>query len=152
MRIRLANKFDQTEIFEMLRHYREKTPISMLADSNNEEHVSKLFRHITLGGGICLLAEDVDYQPIGLLIAVASTCMWDPDIRIMEELAYWVEPEYRGSTAGYRLLKEYQKIALKLKSENKIHWYSISKMSNSPDLKYEKFGYRKIEEKWIAGV
>ena len=35
---------------------------------------------------------------------------------------------------------------------NRITAYSMVKMTNSPDLKFEKFGFKKTEEVWVAGV
>lgn len=150
MKIRTANKFDTPYILDMLKNYRGNTPIEILKNANNEEYVSKMLRHVLLGGGLCLIAEKD--EPIGFIVGIITNNMWDPDIKILEELAYWVEPSHRGSTAGYRLLKEYNTIANTMLEEKKIHWHTISKMINSPDLDYERFGYRKIEEKWVAGV
>jgi hypothetical protein len=65
---------------------------------------------------------------------------------------YWVEPEHRNTTAGYRLLKEYNKQAEKLVEEGKIKLFTMTKMVNSPDLDFSRFGYKKTEEVWVAGV
>jgi len=38
---------------------------------------------------------------------------------------------------------------LAMKDENRISAFFISKMTNSPDLKYQKFGFTKLEEFWV---
>jgi len=82
------------------------------------------------------------------LIAMRNPNVWDPKIMMMNELAYWVEPEHRGSTAGYKLIKKYKEYAEELKSNGDIQAYTISKMTTSPDLKYDRLGFEKIEEMW----
>jgi hypothetical protein len=72
----------------------------------------------------------------------------DPKILMLNELAYWVNPESRMSSAGYKLIKRYQEAAEELKQQNDIQAYTISKMVTSPDLKYDRFGFEKIEEMW----
>jgi GNAT superfamily N-acetyltransferase len=67
----------------------------------------------------------------------------------MYELAWYVKPEFRNTTIGYRLLKEYVDYGKQLKEEGRIRVFSIAKMVTSPDIKYNKFGFTKIDENWI---
>ena len=65
------------------------------------------------------------------------------------EMGFTVEKKYRGGSVGYRLLKNYCDYGEQLKKQKRIDFYTVSKMVNSPDLKYQKFGFNKLEEKWI---
>jgi len=150
MKIRQANKFDLPNVLDMLRNFRSNTPIEMMRECNNEEYISKLFHHIILGGGVALIAEDKNTA--GMIIGVKDQNIWDPNLKVLRELVYWVEPQYRGSTAGYKLLLQYNKLAQELIDGNKINMYTMTKMVNSPDLDFTKFGYKKTEEVWVAGV
>ncbi len=150
MNIRNANKFDLPHILDMLRNFRMQTPIDVMRDCDNEDYVNRLYHHIILGGGIALIAESD--KPFGMIIGVKDHNIWDPELKVLRELVYWVEPEYRGTTAGYRLLKEYNKQAQQLVDENKIKLYTMTKMVNSPDLDFSRFGYKKTEEVWVAGI
>ena len=150
MKVRLANKFDLPIVLDMLRNFRNHTPIDMMRECNNEEYINKLFHHVILGGGVALIAEDKDVA--GMIIGVKDQNVWDPEIKVLRELVYWVEPEYRGTTAGYKLLLKYNKLAQELVDEQKINMYTMTKMVNSPDLDFTKFGYKKTEEVWVAGV
>lgn len=150
MKIRSANKFDLPHIIEMLKHFREQTPIELMRDCDNAEYINKLYHHIILGGGIALVAETD--KVVGMIIGVKDQNIWDPNMRILRELVYWVEPEHRNTTAGYRLLKEYNKQAQELVDEGKIKLFTMTKMVNSPDLDFSRFGYTKTEEVWVAGV
>jgi N-acetylglutamate synthase-like GNAT family acetyltransferase len=150
MKIRQANKFDLPNVLDMLRNFRSNTPIEMMRECNNEEYINKLFHHIILGGGVALIAEDKNTA--GMIIGVKDQNIWDPNLKVLRELVYWVEPQYRGSSAGYKLLLQYNKLAKELVNENKINMYTMTKMVNSPDLDFTKFGYKKTEEVWVAGV
>jgi len=150
MKVRLANKFDLPVVLDMLRNFRNHTPIDMMRECNNEEYINKLFHHVILGGGIALIAEDKDVA--GMIIGVKDQNVWDPEVKVLRELVYWVEPQYRGSTAGYKLLLRYNKLAQELVDEQKIKMYTMTKMVNSPDLDFTRFGYKKTEEVWVAGV
>lgn len=150
MIVRNANKFDLPYVITMLKHFREQTPIDIMRNCDNEKYVNSLYAAILAGRGIALIAENE--QPIGLIMGIIDQNIWDPDILVLKELVYWVEPEWRNTTAGYRLLAQYNKLAKELYDQDRIKMYTVVKMTNSPDIDYGKFGYRKIEETWVAGV
>jgi len=150
MKIRSANKYDFPHVCNMLRNFRNQTPIDMMKNCDNEGYINKLYHHIILGGGIAIVAETD--KPIGMIIGIKDNNIWDPDIKVLRELVYWVEPEHRNTTAGYRLLKEYNKQAAELVEQGKIKLFTMTKMVNSPDLDFSRFGYKKTEEVWMMGV
>ena len=150
MKVRVANKFDLPIVLDMLRNFRNHTPIDIMRECNNEEYINKLFHHVILCGGVALIAEDKDVA--GMIIGVKDQNVWDPEIKVLRELVYWVEPAYRGTTAGYKLLLKYNKLAQELVDTQKINMYTMTKMVNSPDLDFTRFGYKKTEEVWVAGV
>lgn len=151
MKIIEANKFHAPIIIEMLKEYRHATPLSIFESCNDEEYINKLLAHIFAGRGIALLAYK-DETPIGMLIGFIDQSIWDPHLCILKELAYWVKPNYRGSTAGYRLLSKYNEIAKSMLDTKRIKQWTISKMVNSPDLDYSRFGFKKIEETYSQGM
>lgn len=151
MKIRNANKFDFPQILSLLHTFKYEGPSNFGHNFNNEEQVHLLFSHILAGRGVAIVAEK-EGQIIGMIIGIIDHILWDPDTRILSELVYYVTKEHRGSTAGYRLLAEYVKQGNKFVDEGRVSLFSIGKLSNSPDLKLEKFGFRKTEEIWVAGV
>lgn len=148
MQIRDASPFDIPVLLDMLRNYRSMTPLPFLAEANDAEYVTKLLTALIAGKGVVLVAEHDGV--VGMLIADISPSVWSPKHFLMMEMAYWVEPDARGGTAGYRLLSEYKKRGDELKKSGRICNYLISKMSNSPNLQYQKFGFDKLEEFWVA--
>lgn len=151
MKIRQANKFDFPEILAMLHRFKMQGPTQISNSFNNNEYVATVYAHIMAGRGLALVAEK-DGKLAGMLIGMIDSIIWDPETRILREIVYWVDEEYRGSTAGYRLLAQYVKSAQEMVDEGRITAYTMVKMTNSPDLKFEKFGFTKTEEVYVAGL
>jgi len=146
MKIRQANKFDIPRLIELMKHYRSCSPLPCLLDSNDVAHVENILTQILAGRGVIFVAEKE--QVVGMLIAIRNPNIWDPSITAINELAYWVEPEHRNTTAGYKLLSKYRDWCEQAKVLGTIHYYTVSKMVNSPDLSYDRLGFKKLEEMW----
>ena len=151
MKIRHANKFDFPQILALLHTFKYEGPSSLGNSFNNEKHVELIFAQILAGRGVALIAEK-DGLIVGMLLGIIDSLLWDPDTRVLSELVYYVDKQNRKGTAGYRLLAEYVKEGNKLIDEGRITFFSLGLLSNSPELKLEKFGFRKAEEIWVAGV
>ena len=145
--IRLGDKFDTPAVIDMLKRYRSATPWQRMAMCDNEDYIKVLLNHIFAGKGVIFIAER-EGQAIGMLIAIKNPNIWDPSLVVMNELCYWVDPEWRGGSSGYRLLAAYKEHCDRLKETGAIEAYTISKMVNSPDLDYSRFGFQKLEETW----
>ena len=146
MKIRFADVWDTEEIITMLDHYRQSSPLAFHKESG-EARARKILAQIFAGRGFILLSEE-QFGITGMLIAIKNANIWDEEALMVNEVAYWVEPEHRGTSAGYRLIKAYQEHCDTMKESGEIKAYTISKMSTSPDLKYNRFGFEKIEEMW----
>ena len=146
--IREANKFDVDAIIKMLKHYREAAPLDALQSADDEEYIRRMITEIIAGMGFILVSEK-DNVLTGMLIAALIPNVWNPKANQCSEVAYWVEPEHRGGTAGYRLIASYVTKCEEWKRQGKIHFYTMTKMNNSPNLKYHKFGFEKLEETWF---
>lgn len=146
--IRQANKFDIKAIINLLKQYKESAPLDVLKYANDEEYITKLLSELLAGSGIIFLAEKNNVI-IGMLIAIIMPNIWNPKAQQCSEVAYWVDPEFRGGTAAYRLIAAYIKECDAMVKQGKIQFYTMTKMVNSPDLKYNKFGFSKLEETWV---
>jgi N-acetylglutamate synthase-like GNAT family acetyltransferase len=146
MNVRQANKWDIPQLIQMLKNYRMAAPWDRLKNCDNEDHVNSLLTRCLVAGAI--FVAEKDEKLVGMLVAIKNSNVWDPDLFVVNELAYWVEPEYRGSSAGYKLITRYKNYCDQEKSLGHIEAYTISKMINSPDLDYGRFGFNKLEEQW----
>lgn len=146
--VREATPFDIPALIGMLRQYRDCAPLPFLSEADDSIYITRVLTEVMAGRGVCLVAEMNGI--VGMLIAHVAPSMWSPKHLVMTEMAYWVNPEARGSSAGYRLLKAYEEHGKALKDQGRISAFFISKMSTSPDIKYDKFGFSKLEEMWVA--
>ena len=149
--VRLANKFDIPDILTMLHNYRDCTPVEFFKDYGDDEYVTKILTHIFAGKGLILISYR-NNKPAGILVSIIENSIWDPKLSVLRELAYWVEPEFRGTTIGYRLLSKYVELGQQFINNDRVKTLTISKMVNSPNLDYSKLGFNKVEETYSIGI
>jgi hypothetical protein len=142
--IRQANKYDKTQIIEMMKLFRAEADFAEMQDVDNEPYWNQLLDNIFAGQGVVFIDEGK-----GLIMALITPTIWCDKTFAMHELAWYVKPEQRNTTVGYRLFKSYINYAQKLKAEKRIKYFSMTKLDVSPNLKYEKYGFRKKDENWI---
>lgn len=142
--IRQANKYDKTAIIEMMKAFRNEADFPELQEIDNEPYWNELLDRILAGQGVVFIDDEK-----GLLMALITSTIWCNKTFAMHELAWYVKPEERNTTIGYRLFITYLNYAKKLKEEGRIKYFTMSKLDVSPNLKYEKYGFRKKDENWI---
>lgn len=144
MKIRPADKFDTDTILRLLRNYSEHSPIIALRTEHNPEYVKQLLTHLFAGMGAIWLAEDGD-KTLGMLVACRIPNVWNPLVITVNELAFWVEPEARNGTAGYRLIKAYEAWA---EQQTDAVGYTVSRLHTS-QFDPAHHGYTMIEQTYI---
>lgn len=142
--IRQATKYDKTQIIEMMKLFRAESKIEQYQNLDNVEYWNRLLDNILAGQGIIFIEDG-----IGLIIGLIVPTIWCDKTLVMHELAWYVKPENRNTTVGYRLLKAYVEYGKQLKAQDRIKMFTITKMVTSPNIKYEKFGFAKLDENWI---
>ena len=142
--IRQATKYDITQLIEMIRMFREESPIEQYKDIENPDHWNRLINTILAGQGIIFIEDNV-----GFIMGFITPVIWCEKTLAMYELAWYVKPEHRHKTVGYKLLKAYINYAKELKEQRRIKLFTVTKMVTSPDLDYARFGFKKIEENWM---
>ena len=142
--IRQATRHDKKQIIEMMKLFRAESNIQQYQNLDNEPYWNRLLDTILAGAGIIFIEDDV-----GLIMALISPSIWCDKTLYMQELAWYVKPAQRNTSTGYRLLKKYIEHGKELKEQGRISMFAIAKMVTSPDIKYEKFGFAKLDENWI---
>ena len=142
--IRQATKFDKTQIIDMLKLFRDEAEVDYVKTLQDPTYINKLLDGILAGSGIVFLEENK-----GFIMGLITHTTWCNKTYQLYELAWYVKPEYRNTSIGYRLLKAYIDYGQKLNDEGRIKLFSIVKMVTSPNIKYEKFGFKKLEETWV---
>ena len=142
--IRQATKYDKTQVIQMMQLFRAESKIEQYKDLDNVEYWNRLLDSILSGQGVIYIEEDV-----GLIMGVVMPTIWCDKTLVLNELAWYVKPEHRNTTVGYRLLKAYVEYGKELKRSGRIKMFTIAKMVTSPDIKYGRFGFSKLDEIWI---
>lgn len=142
--IRRATKFDKPIIKELLRRFRDSSGYAELEHIDDSPHIDALLDTILAGAGVVFLADD-----FGMIAALIQPSIWCNKTMVMHELAWFVTPEHRGSTAGYRLLMQYIAYGNQLKAAGRIKYFTLSKLDTSSEMDYTKQGFRKKDENWI---
>jgi hypothetical protein len=142
--IREASKFDKDAIIELMKEFRESADfVEVLAD-DNVEYWHRLLDSIFAGAGRVFYEEGK-----GLLMCIIIPTIWDDKIFALHELAWFVRPEWRKGTTAFRLFDAYMHYGKELKAQGRIKYFTVTKLDVSPNLDYERFGFRKKDENWI---
>jgi GNAT superfamily N-acetyltransferase len=152
MNTRLANKFDVEDILSMLARFIKTVNLpANILENPDYDYFNKLYHHIILGAGLAVVAEDND-RVVGMLLGIKDQHILNPNMIILRELIFWVDPEYQKTKLGYKLLKNYITEAEILRTNNIISSYTMTNTENLVNIRYEKFGFKKIEETYAVGV
>jgi hypothetical protein len=110
--IRLATRYDIPRLLEIVEAYAYENPIKCLGKSHNHfpKYVEELLFSIIAGRGFIY----IDNNMRGAIIAIKQGNVWSPKVKELNELLWWVEPEYRNGTIGGRRLTKGLKKCLKL--------------------------------------
>ncbi len=88
----------------------------------------------------------------GFIIGRFSTFFLEPTKTLCSELAWFVEPEYRGTTVAIRLLKEYEQYA----KDNECDLVSMVALEEIEPVKtgkiYTRMGYTPLEHQYIKEI
>jgi N-acetylglutamate synthase-like GNAT family acetyltransferase len=141
--IRQATKHDKKQIIDLIRLIRDESEIEEL-QFENEEQWNRLLDTMLAGAGIIYIEDGK-----GLIMGLITPSIWCDKSLILHEVMWFVKKEYRKSTIGYRLFDAYVKYGKKLKDEKRIKYFVMGKLPTSPNIKYEKYGFKKTDESWI---
>ena len=99
----------QWEIGELVRLGRLFHAEAALGGSFDATGLAEFLHNLrTSGNLVAFVAEGDDHTIIGCIVGVRSKQMMT-DVVLLEELYWYVEPEHRGGTAGFRLVDHFIK-------------------------------------------
>jgi GNAT superfamily N-acetyltransferase len=94
--------------------------------------------------GMCFVADKAG-ELIGFVLGVTAPCIFNKHHNMGVELAWWVKPEHRNTSAGIKLLKAIEGAA---KDSGVVLWSMVCLESQAPETVegiYLKLGYHKTE-------
>lgn len=149
--IRRLQRSDYAQIFELMQEFAHETAIPDLQKENYDYASVQQVLFRCEKGGVSFVAQ-TDATITGCILSILVPDLWIPEIIRLRELAWFVRPEYRGSSVGARLYHAYVGQAEELRRAGRITGYTMTKLDVSPDFDYERRGFRHIESTYMMGA
>jgi len=145
--IRQATRYDIPRLLEIVESYAYENPIKALGrqQHHNPKHVEQLLFSILAGRGFIY----IDNNMRGAIIAIKQGNVWCPDLKELNELLWWVEPEHRNGTIGGRLWKAFDERAEAMLKVGDIDFVVTSISANGPLIDYTKRGYAPLGASFV---
>jgi hypothetical protein len=145
--IRLATRYDIPRLLEIVEAYAYENPIKCLGKSHNHfpKYVEELLFSIIAGRGFIY----IDNNMRGAIIAIKQGNVWSPKVKELNELLWWVEPEYRNGTIGGRLWKAFDERAEEMLKAGDIDFVVTSISASGPLIDYTKRGYAPLGASFV---
>jgi thiol-disulfide isomerase/thioredoxin len=145
--IRLATRYDIPRLLEIVEAYAFENPIAVLGKQVNHDpkYVESLLFGIIMGRGFVY----IDNHMRGAIIGIKNQNIWCPKVRELNELLWWVEPEYRNGTIGGRLWKAFDQQADQMLSSGDVHCVITSVSASGPLIDYTKRGYKAVGASFV---
>jgi N-acetylglutamate synthase-like GNAT family acetyltransferase len=145
--IRKATRYDIPRLLEIVEAYSRENPIKILGHPKNfdAKHLENLLFGIIMGRGFAY----IDNHMRGAIIGIKTQNVWSPKVRELNELLWWVEPEYRNGTVGGRLWKAFDKEANEMLARGEIHFSITSVSAAGPLIDYTKRGYKPVGASFV---
>lgn len=126
-----------------MREYAKEAPVKILNELENhdDDYVASLLTSIIMGRGFILVDDELN----GMIIAMVTKNLWCPKVLELHELAWWIKPDKRNWILGGRLWRAFEIEADKMLKENRVQLVTVTKMSTSPSLDYEKRGFQLLD-------
>ncbi len=145
--IRKATRYDIPRLMEIVEAYAFENPIKVLGNQVNHDpkYVESLLFGIIMGRGFAY----IDAHMRGAIIALKTPNIWCPKLTELNELVWWVEPEYRNGTIGGRLWMEFEKQADRMLEGGEIDFAITSVSASGPLIDYSKRGYKPVGANFV---
>ena len=148
MIIRKAIQTDWPDIKRLMIDFANANPVEDLQEPQYSEKHTDAVLHTLTTQGVMLVAED-NNRVVGMLLSLIQGDIWLPKVKRLHEIAWWVEEEYRNTTAGARLLKEYISIGIDLKEAGHITNFTLTTLATTPDMKLQDRGWQACDYNWV---
>ena len=144
--IRDASIQDIPAILPMVQEFSKEIGNQFLIDNYSHKPTAALLASL-VQSGILIVSEDADGELNGVVGGIVSGNIWNPSVKQVDEIIYYVKPEVRGSSLGWKLIKRYDD------ATKDYPLATLKLMHNSPDLTkhYNRLGYEALERTFMRG-
>lgn len=151
IQVRRATLEDRAWLLHQLQEFADSAGTKRRIFSENDEH-AKVYIARLIVEHVVFVAEQVEGEfkkKVGLIAGLEVKHPYNPKINLLSENFWWVSPEFRGTSAGARLLIEFTNYG-----KEHCDWITMSLQHNSPIKReaMEKRGYKIQEEAFLMEV
>jgi len=114
------------------------------AAENIEEIAEKLLQSKDI---ICIKKDGK-----GVILGIIYPLYYNPSVLVAQELGWWVEPEYRNTTLGIKLLKDFEKEAKKRGAKKVIMFYLEAQTPDKIDSMLKRMNYEHMEYNMVKDL
>lgn len=148
MSVRRLDRMDFPECVNMLREFAASVNTEDPQGDDIQNARTVLLRCERTGSSF--ISEN-DYEITGMILSMAVPEIWFPRRHRLVEMAWWVKPKFRNTRAASELFRAYCRDADIKLERGIITGYTVSKMAESPNINYERRGFRLVEETFLKG-
>lgn len=114
----------------------------------DRQYVAEILRGLIGSPDGFVVVLDADGKQVGALIAAAHPGVTSPALQATE-LAWWVQPEHRGTWASVRMVREYERWARE-RGCRSLHLSNMHVLKGSSvERFYDRMGYRAIQTDFV---
>ncbi|MCA9339375.1 MAG: GNAT family N-acetyltransferase [Candidatus Saccharibacteria bacterium] len=143
---RFATMDDESWILEQSAEFSKTYPTKLnLAD--NLPYMKLLFKNL-IQEHVLIIAE-MGSTRMGFIAGMKAPHHFNPDLKVLSELLWWVCPEFRGSRAGSALLEDFIAIG-----KDTCDWitFTIEEQTPISDKSLIKRGFKPTEQSYLLEV
>lgn len=135
--IRLANKFDNTKIWELLQDFCHQKRFNVSLDQSqwSESFVNQRLSMIYAGLGFVLIADD------GFLVAIKNPCFWLDGVFVLQEIMW----HSKNKKTAVKLLKRFIEIGKEMIQTGEVKELHFASFENAD---FSKYGAAKHQTAW----
>jgi len=131
-------------VAEVIKKFAPINGMGIPASDNIEEIVQNLLENENI---ICIEKEGK-----GVILGLLYPLYYNPEIIIAQELGWWVEPEYRNTTIGIKLLKAFEKEAKNKGADKIMMIYLDSQSPENVNKMLTKLNYSSVEHSMVKDI
>lgn len=131
-------------VAEVIKKFAPINGFGVEASSNIEEITNNILDNKDI---ICIQKEGK-----GVILGIVYPLFYNPSVLIAQELGWWVEPEYRNTTIGIKLLKEFEAEAKKRGAKKVIMFYLEAQTPTKIKSMLERIGYSSTEHNMAKDI
>lgn len=145
---RFATLADLTRILQLLQQFAEQACVGFRSwQPRDQERMTRVVQNWITHHYVRV--AQVNHTVTGMIIAERGTDFWDPERVILQERAWYVDPDWRGHRSSAELWRAWQQDSDRFVSRDQVQAVLLSTQGSHTAFDPGRRGWRLIEQVWI---